>query len=1143
MSIISSFRIKMASLARAATSKSKLSVDSNFYLACYPDIAHSKLNPQLHYITNGWREGRNPRENFNTLWYLQTVDGATGNDQDPLTHFISRGQKAGLVTAPKPNASMEWVRAASVNPLLPPLAREFASEYLFVLNSRLLNQEYYRSTHADIFGDPIEHFIRFGWQLGYNPCPDFHTKWYLEVNPDVAAAGMNPLIHYVKYGAREGREPRPSRRPPVQQSPFKRQKAKAAIAVPVAIQREVYLASTLDTLDERLSRLETQLGRRFSVNSQHASRATHPFEPILQGQMVRQYFVAPVDEIYSINMFFFTYCQPNGAKLKISLHDVHENGAEKSLLHEEVVEAALITDGHSFSVWPDEALNVNAAILRLTIKVLSLEPGRQFTIAGQRAGYKALCVPNSPAEGENAFALEFNRAPPRESHKTFAFISGCPGDAFRYRCEHQAEALENSGYSVDVYQPHDFPYDRLLQNYSIVVAHRVPDDAAFANFVERADKCGVMVVYDVDDLVFDPGRVNQIDAYHTMNREEKNVYLQGLKRYNAAMSRCSVVSVSTEKLRDVVEELFPNKPAFVMRNKVSQVMIEGAAAANEYAAPKSDDSVILAYFSGSRTHSKDFAACVDALVWMMRTYQHTRLLIVGHLEPPPELDDFAERIEKKPFMPWVDLPKVYCEVDINLAPLEYDNDFTAAKSELKYLEAALLGVPSICCNLGAFRATIDNGVDGLLCDSDDEWRDALSKLVTSARERHDIGKRAYENVMKCSSTLSAPDVLQGRWHQMCKAFSHGKVTAAVRVAFVTRAPIAETGGGYKKIFILAKYLADKNFDVRVHVEAIAHLADMTDDAIKTYCAKHFDVQADMIHVGHNNIGAVDIAIATNWPTAPTVAKLHSAKYKAYFIQDFEPNFYPDNSYEYRMAEQTYDEPLGFITIGDYLAARLANRSKWIRHIPFAIDPHFLDAGLARAKARRKADNKVSVLFFARPGIERRNFPAGVAALEKLYLKHRGKVTIKLYGLDEPLDLPFAYENLGKISQKELALCMAESDIHLSYSMTNISTVIYEAMACGCACVEADVESVRPMVENGVNCVLGKPDAQGSFLALDRLVTDAALRGRIAGAGYVFAQEMTEEKMCQRFEQCVIESHLARSMEDSRGARRHASVGV
>ena len=43
--------------------------------------------------------------------------------------------------------------------------------------------------------------------MGSNPHPLFDTVFYLERNPDVAAAGGNPLEHYLAFGVHEGRSP------------------------------------------------------------------------------------------------------------------------------------------------------------------------------------------------------------------------------------------------------------------------------------------------------------------------------------------------------------------------------------------------------------------------------------------------------------------------------------------------------------------------------------------------------------------------------------------------------------------------------------------------------------------------------------------------------------------------------------------------------------------------------------------------------------------------------------------------------------------------------------------------------------------------------------------------------------------------
>ncbi|MBB6123744.1 glycosyltransferase involved in cell wall biosynthesis [Sphingobium subterraneum] len=54
-----------------------------------------------------------------------------------------------------------------------------------------------------------EHYETHGAALALDPNRFFSTEWYLQHNPDVAAAGINPLVHYLKHGSSEGREPGP----------------------------------------------------------------------------------------------------------------------------------------------------------------------------------------------------------------------------------------------------------------------------------------------------------------------------------------------------------------------------------------------------------------------------------------------------------------------------------------------------------------------------------------------------------------------------------------------------------------------------------------------------------------------------------------------------------------------------------------------------------------------------------------------------------------------------------------------------------------------------------------------------------------------------------------------------------------------
>lgn len=70
---------------------------------------------------------------------------------------------------------------------------------------------YYLAVNPEVAAagvDPLDHFIQQGWREGRAPGPAFDVAYYLEANPDVAAAGTNPVVHYVWAGKAEGRLPR-----------------------------------------------------------------------------------------------------------------------------------------------------------------------------------------------------------------------------------------------------------------------------------------------------------------------------------------------------------------------------------------------------------------------------------------------------------------------------------------------------------------------------------------------------------------------------------------------------------------------------------------------------------------------------------------------------------------------------------------------------------------------------------------------------------------------------------------------------------------------------------------------------------------------------------------------------------------------
>ncbi len=87
------------------------------------------------------------------------------------------------------------------------MLREYRTKRV-LCRSGLFYTAYYLETYPDVAAsglDPLTHYVRYGAAEGRSPNPLFHSKWYLDKYPDVR--GMNPLLHYILHGAAEGRDP------------------------------------------------------------------------------------------------------------------------------------------------------------------------------------------------------------------------------------------------------------------------------------------------------------------------------------------------------------------------------------------------------------------------------------------------------------------------------------------------------------------------------------------------------------------------------------------------------------------------------------------------------------------------------------------------------------------------------------------------------------------------------------------------------------------------------------------------------------------------------------------------------------------------------------------------------------------------
>lgn len=320
-------------------------------------------------------------------------------------------------------------------------------------------------------------------------------------------------------------------------------------------------------------------------------------------------------------------------------------------------------------------------------------------------------------------------------------LSGVRGDTRRYRTVHPYEQLKLMKVDCTLSHISDLHLRSYARRADIAIIHRSPWDGQVKWLIDVLHGRGGLVIQDTDDLVFDFAAFKYIDSPDFADPVRAALYQEDMRRNRATLDACDAVTASTEYLAERAHTL--GKPAWVHRNAFNLEMLARSEAAYRRR-PAHGDKVVIGYASGTLTHNQDFASVKPALLEILHRYPKTELHLVGRLDPGRDWGLLTDRIRHHPLVPWRELPDVLATFDINLAPLREDNPFSQSKSEIKYMESALVRVPTIASCTAAFQYALKSGENGLLAG---DWLNCIEVLVTQPDLRREMGEKAYAEVM------------------------------------------------------------------------------------------------------------------------------------------------------------------------------------------------------------------------------------------------------------------------------------------------------------------------------------------------------------------------------------------------------------
>lgn len=300
------------------------------------------------------------------------------------------------------------------------------------------------------------------------------------------------------------------------------------------------------------------------------------------------------------------------------------------------------------------------------------------------------------------------------------------------------------------------PIEKLLAADVFVIQREFAEKATSARFLEVAKTLGKIVVFEIDDLLTKTPRSNPVYPYSM--------------RVAGDLIDCArnadFVTTSTQPLLDELREeaVIPENTGFVLRNCVNTEIWGG-----DYTPrlPAAGQPYVVGWF-GSPTHDEDLAIVKDAIGYLARKHQgEIEFHFFGYL--PKELAE----------IPGVKLvrgsqPNVVkhaagvreARIDLAIAPL-VDNAFNRSKSDLKWLEYSICGIPAVFSDVAPYREALTHGVNGWVVKNDTaSWVAAIEHLLRNDELRLTLARNAFETVRNHYCL----DVAVDRWDSLYRAF-------------------------------------------------------------------------------------------------------------------------------------------------------------------------------------------------------------------------------------------------------------------------------------------------------------------------------------------------------------------------------------
>jgi len=322
-----------------------------------------------------------------------------------------------------------------------------------------------------------------------------------------------------------------------------------------------------------------------------------------------------------------------------------------------------------------------------------------------------------------------------------------PTNARVYRLDQIAKYIERQSANRFAVTENPMSIEEMEQADVIILQQTISQEKiSMARAYTR--ETGKLLVAELDDA-FD------INPDNPFAKEHDN--LQASRWLEVLCGVADIITTTTPHLAKVIEAKLAEhevvKPIIVLPNCLDM---------ERWDLPilKNYSNEIRLIWAGSSTHRDDMAFISPVIHKLCNQYKNLKFIYAGDVKLQKLFSDInSEYIDGVPVEVWP--AKLHSlRGDLAVAPL-LDTPFNRCKSNLKYLEYGICGLPGVYSNT-VYKETVNGG---LLASTQDEFYKQLALLIENRQLREELGAKAYTDIKTNYSMADhAKDWLDTYWY-------------------------------------------------------------------------------------------------------------------------------------------------------------------------------------------------------------------------------------------------------------------------------------------------------------------------------------------------------------------------------------------